>query len=108
MTYGGHPLACAAAIGAILDEGTSAGSRLRTDILEPGLTKLAENPPCVGTSVASAPSGLSSSSATPLLRWDGELAAAVEVLFLVNNVGNHRLPPVRFGLGGAPRVARFL
>jgi hypothetical protein len=49
-----------------------------------------------------------SDRSTPLLRWDGELTTAVEVLFLVNKVGSHRLTPVRFGLGGAPRVARFL
>jgi taurine--2-oxoglutarate transaminase len=52
MTYSGHPLACAAAVGAIgamHDEGTvAAAARLGTDILEPGLTKLAENHPCIG------------------------------------------------------------
>jgi taurine---2-oxoglutarate transaminase len=52
MTYSGHPLACAAAVGAIgvmHDEGTiAAAAALGTDILEPGLTKLAENHPSVG------------------------------------------------------------
>jgi len=52
MTYSGHPLACAAAVGAISamhDEGTiAAAARLGTDILGPGLAKLAENHPCVG------------------------------------------------------------
>lgn len=48
MTYSGHPLACAAAvggIGAMHDEGTvAAAARLGTDILGPGLTELAEKP----------------------------------------------------------------
>jgi taurine---2-oxoglutarate transaminase len=52
MTYSGHPLACAAAVGAINamhDERTvAAAARLGTDILKPGLTKLAENHPCIG------------------------------------------------------------
>ena len=52
MTYSGHPLACAAAVGAIgamHDEGTvAAAARLGTDILGPGLTKLAQNHPCIG------------------------------------------------------------
>ena len=52
MTYSGHPLACASAVGAIgamHDEGTvAAAARLGTDILEPGLTKLAENHSCIG------------------------------------------------------------
>jgi taurine---2-oxoglutarate transaminase len=52
MTYSGHPLACAAAvaaIGAMHDEGTvAAAARLGTDILGPGLTKLAENHRCIG------------------------------------------------------------
>ena len=52
MTYSGHPLACAAAVGAIHamhDEGTvAAGTRLGTDILGPGLGKLAESHPCIG------------------------------------------------------------
>jgi taurine--2-oxoglutarate transaminase len=52
MTYSGHPLACAAAVGAIgamHHEGTvAAAARLGTDVLGPGLTKLAENHPCVG------------------------------------------------------------
>ena len=61
MTYSGHPLACAAAVGAIgamHDEGTvAAAARLGTEILGPGLTKLAENTPASGTSVASAGCG---------------------------------------------------
>ena len=52
MTYSGHPLACAAAVGAIRamhSEGTvAAAAQLGTDILGPGLTKLAENHPCIG------------------------------------------------------------
>jgi taurine--2-oxoglutarate transaminase len=52
MTYSGHPLACAAAvaaIGAMHSEGTvAAAARLGTDILGPGLTKLAESHPTVG------------------------------------------------------------
>ena len=52
MTYSGHPLACAAAVGAIRamhDEDTvAAAARLGTDVLGPGLAKLAENHPCVG------------------------------------------------------------
>jgi taurine--2-oxoglutarate transaminase len=52
MTYSGHPLACAAAVGAIRamhDEHTvEAAARLGTDVLQPALTKLAENHPCVG------------------------------------------------------------
>jgi taurine---2-oxoglutarate transaminase len=52
MTYSGHPLACAAAVGAIgamHDEGTvAAAARLGTDILRPGLTKVAQNHPCIG------------------------------------------------------------
>jgi taurine--2-oxoglutarate transaminase len=52
MTYSGHPLACAAAVGAIgamRDENTvAAAARLGTDILGPGLAKLAEDHPCVG------------------------------------------------------------
>jgi len=52
MTYSGHPLACAAAVGAIgamHDEGTPrAAARLGTDILGPGLRKLVENHPCIG------------------------------------------------------------
>lgn len=52
MTYSGHPLACAAAVGAIgalRDEGVvEAAARLGTEILGPGLTKLAENHECVG------------------------------------------------------------
>ena len=52
MTYSGHPLACAAAVGAIgamHEEGTvAAAARLGTDILGPGLSKLAQNHPCIG------------------------------------------------------------
>jgi len=52
MTYSGHPLACAAAVGAIEamhDEGTiEAAARLGTDLLAPGLAKLAANHACVG------------------------------------------------------------
>jgi taurine--2-oxoglutarate transaminase len=52
MTYSGHPLACAAAVGAIgamHDEGTvAAAARLGAEILGPGLTKLADNHPCLG------------------------------------------------------------
>jgi taurine---2-oxoglutarate transaminase len=52
MTYSGHPLACAAAVGAIgamHDEGiVAAAARLGTDILEPGLAKLTDNHPCIG------------------------------------------------------------
>lgn len=52
MTHSGHPLACAAAVGAIEamhDEGTVASAaRLGADILGPGLTRLAEKHPSVG------------------------------------------------------------
>ncbi len=52
MTYSGHPLACAAAVGAIgamRDEGIiTAAARLGAEILGPGLEKLAENHPSVG------------------------------------------------------------
>jgi taurine--2-oxoglutarate transaminase len=52
MTYSGHPLACAAAVGAITamrQEGTvAAAARLGTDVLGPGLTELAEKHPSVG------------------------------------------------------------
>jgi len=52
MTYSGHPLACAAAVGAIgamHDEGTvAAAARLGREVLGPGLTELAERHPCVG------------------------------------------------------------
>jgi taurine--2-oxoglutarate transaminase len=52
MTYSGHPLACAAAVGAIRtmrDENTVRGAaRLGTDILGPVLTRFSENHPCVG------------------------------------------------------------
>ena len=52
MTYSGHPLACASAVGAIgamHDEGTvAAAARLGTDVLGPGLTRLFEKHPCIG------------------------------------------------------------
>jgi taurine--2-oxoglutarate transaminase len=52
MTYSGHPLACAAAVGAIdamRDEGTvAAAARLGSEILGPALTRLAEQHACVG------------------------------------------------------------
>jgi taurine--2-oxoglutarate transaminase len=52
MTYSGHPLACAAAVGAIgamNDEGiVASAARLGNVIIGPGLTKLAENHPCIG------------------------------------------------------------
>jgi taurine--2-oxoglutarate transaminase len=52
MTYSGHPLACAAAVGAIgamhEEDTVAAAARLGTAILEPGLTKLAGNHPCIG------------------------------------------------------------
>jgi taurine---2-oxoglutarate transaminase len=52
MTYSGHPLACAAAVGAIgamhEEDTVAAAARLGTHILEPGLTKLAGNHPCIG------------------------------------------------------------
>jgi uncharacterized protein YciI len=52
MTYCGHPLACAAAVGAIRamhDEGTVvAAARLGADVLGPGLTKLAEKHRSIG------------------------------------------------------------
>jgi taurine--2-oxoglutarate transaminase len=52
MTYSGHPLACAAAVGAIRamqDEGTvAAAARLGTDLLGPGLRQLANRHPSIG------------------------------------------------------------
>ena len=52
LTYSGHPLACAAAVGAIEamhDEGTiAAAARLGADILAPELARLAETHSCVG------------------------------------------------------------
>ena len=52
MTYAGHPLACAAAVGAIgamHDEGlVASAARLGSDVLGPGLARLAENHPSVG------------------------------------------------------------
>ena len=52
MTYSGHPLACAAAVGAISamhDEDTvAAAARLGADILGPGLAAIAEKHPSVG------------------------------------------------------------
>ena len=52
MTYSGHLLACASAVGAISamhDEGTvAAAARLGADTLGPGLEQLCEKHPCVG------------------------------------------------------------
>jgi len=52
LTYSGHPLACASAVGAIgamHDEGViRAAARLGADVLAPGLNKLKENHPYVG------------------------------------------------------------
>ena len=55
LTYSGHPLACAPAVGAIgaigamQAEGTvAAAARLGTAILGPGLTELCEKHPSVG------------------------------------------------------------
>jgi taurine--2-oxoglutarate transaminase len=52
LTYAGHPLACAAAVGAITamqDEGMIASAaRLGTEVLGPGLRELAERHPSVG------------------------------------------------------------
>ena len=52
MTYSGHPLACAAAVGAIgamHDEAmVASAARLGADVLGPGLTRLAETHPSVG------------------------------------------------------------
>ena len=52
LTYSGHPLACAAAVGAITamhEEGTvAAAARLGTDVLGPGLRELAERHACIG------------------------------------------------------------
>jgi taurine--2-oxoglutarate transaminase len=52
MTYSGHPLACAAAVGAIRamhDEGTAAAAaRLGAEVLGPGLADLVDKHPAVG------------------------------------------------------------
>jgi taurine---2-oxoglutarate transaminase len=52
LTYAGHPLACAAAVGALRamhDEGlVAAAARLGKDVLGPGLHALAEQHPSVG------------------------------------------------------------
>jgi taurine--2-oxoglutarate transaminase len=52
LTYAGHPLACAAAVGtlrAMQDEGmVASAARLGTEILGPGLRKLADQHPSVG------------------------------------------------------------
>jgi taurine--2-oxoglutarate transaminase len=52
MTYAGHPLACAAAVGtlrAMRDESlVAAAARLGAEVLEPGLHALAEKHPSVG------------------------------------------------------------
>jgi taurine---2-oxoglutarate transaminase len=51
LTYSGHPLACAAAVGAITamqgEQTVAAAARLGTDVLGPGLAKLSDHP-CVG------------------------------------------------------------
>nr|WP_285664457.1 aspartate aminotransferase family protein [Actinorhabdospora filicis] len=52
LTYSGHPLACAAAVGAITamdDEGIVDNAlRLGAEVLGPGLRELADKHPCVG------------------------------------------------------------
>jgi taurine--2-oxoglutarate transaminase len=52
MTYSGHPLACAAAVGAIGamhdEETVAAAARLGNAVLGPGLSKLVPNHPCIG------------------------------------------------------------
>ncbi len=52
LTYSGHPLACASAVASITvmkEEGIVEHARsLGTDVIEPALTKLAENHPSVG------------------------------------------------------------
>ena len=52
MTYSGHPLACAAAVGAIRamhdEDVVAAAARLGTHVLGPGLTALAARHPSVG------------------------------------------------------------
>jgi taurine--2-oxoglutarate transaminase len=52
MTYSGHPLACAAAVGAITamheEDTAAAAARLGADVLGPALRKLAENHKSVG------------------------------------------------------------
>ena len=52
LTYAGHPLACAAAVGtlgAMHDEGlVASAARLGRDVLGPGLRALAEQHPSVG------------------------------------------------------------
>ena len=52
LTYAGHPLACAAAVGAIRamqeDDLVAAAARLGTDVLGPGLDELAQKHPSVG------------------------------------------------------------
>ena len=52
LTYSGHPLACAASVGAITamhEEGTvAAAARIGTDVLGPGLRALAEKHACIG------------------------------------------------------------
>jgi len=68
MTYSGHPLACAAAVGAIRamqDEGTVVtAARLGAQVLGPGLTKLAEKHRSIGDVRGIGGSGPSSLSAT--------------------------------------------
>ena len=52
LTYAGHPLACAAAVGAIKamqdEDMVAAARRLGTDVLGPGMRALAEKHPSVG------------------------------------------------------------
>jgi taurine--2-oxoglutarate transaminase len=52
MTYSGHPLACAAAVGAVRamqeEDTVAAAARLGTDLLGPGLAKLAASHASVG------------------------------------------------------------
>ena len=52
LTYSGHPLACAAAVGAITamheERTVAAAARLGADVLGPGLHDLAEKHPCIG------------------------------------------------------------
>ncbi|MGH3345676.1 MAG: aspartate aminotransferase family protein [Nocardioides sp.] len=52
LTYSGHPLACAAAVGAIgamhEERTVAAAARLGTNLLGPGLAELAENHLCIG------------------------------------------------------------
>jgi taurine--2-oxoglutarate transaminase len=75
LTYSGHPLACAAAVGAITameDEGAvEAAALLGTDVIGPALRDLATSTTASGRYAGSVPSGRSSSSPTarPASRW---------------------------------------